>query len=122
MYLKRLDKVQVVRGKSADKGKIGEIKKVFRDENRVIVEGVNKIKKHVKPSSNGNQGGVVEMEAPIDASNVMLLDPKTNKPTRIKIEIQEVKKDGKPVIDEKGKPLTKKIRIAKKSGEPIDKA
>lgn len=121
MYLKRLDKVQVVRGKSADKGKVGAIKKIYKRENRIVVEGVNMVKKHVKPSSTGNQGGVVEMEAPIDASNVMLLDPKTNKPTRIRTEIQEVKKDGKPVIDEKGKPVTKKVRVAKKSGEPIDK-
>ena len=105
MYLKRLDKVQVVRGKSVDKGKVGTIKQVFRSQNRVIVEGVNMVKKHLKPSSTGNQGGVVEQEAPIDASNVMLLDPKTNKPTRVGFEIR----DGK------------KIRIAKKSGEPIDK-
>ncbi|BDR59528.1 50S ribosomal protein L24 [Xylocopilactobacillus apicola] len=104
MYLKRLDKVQVVRGKSADKGKIGTIEKVLIKENRVIVKGVNMVKKHLKPSSTGSQGGVIETEAPIDASNVMLLDPKTNKPTRIKMEIR----DGK------------KIRIAKKSGEPID--
>lgn len=106
MYLKRLDKVQVVRGKSVDKGKVGTIKKVLTKENRVIVEGVNMVKKHLKPSATGTQGGVIEMEAPIDASNVMLLDPKTNKPTRIGYEVR----DGK------------KIRIAKKSGEPIDKA
>ncbi|BDR57260.1 50S ribosomal protein L24 [Xylocopilactobacillus apis] len=106
MYLKKLDKVQVVRGKSVDKGKVGTIKKVFRDKNRVIVEGVNMVKKHVKPNNTDTQGGVIETEAPIDASNVMLLDPKTNKPTRIGIEVR----DGK------------KIRIAKKSGEAIDKA
>lgn len=105
MYLKRLDKVQVVRGKSADKGKVGAIKKVFIDDNKIIVEGVNLVKKHQKPNNENAQGGVIEMEAPIDASNVMLLDPKTNKPTRVGFEVR----DGK------------KVRIAKKSGEPIDK-
>ena len=96
MKLKTGDKVVVIAGK--DKGKEGLITKVLRADNKVIVEGVNIVKKHNKP--NGADGGTItEMEAPIHASNVMIIDPKTKKPTRIGHS-----------TDKKGK----KIRIAKK--------
>ena len=72
---------------------------------KVLYNGVNLRKKHLKPKNNGGTGEIVEVEAPIHASNVMLLDPKTKKPTRVKIE-----------RDEKGK----KIRISKKSNQKID--
>ena len=99
MKLKTGDKVVVISG--SNKGKEGTIAKVLKDENRVVVSGVNLRKKHLKPKNNNGTGEIVEVEAPIHASNVMLLDPKTNKPTRVGIK-----------IDEKGN----KIRVAKKSG------
>jgi len=103
MKLKVGDKVKVIAG--ASKGKEGKIIKTLRNENRVIVEGVNIVKKHKK--GNGQEtGGILEVEAPIDASNVMLIDPKTKKVTRI-----GYKKDEK---------TNKKIRISKKSSEKID--
>lgn len=102
MNFKTGDKVIVISGK--DKGKQGKITHVLRSENRVVVEGVNIVKKHVK--GNGQTpGSINEVEAPINASNVMILDPKTNKPTRIG---HSVNKDGK------------KIRVAKKSNSSLD--
>ncbi len=86
-----------------DRGKKGKILKVFRDKDRVIVEGVNIVKKRIKPSAENPQGGIVEKEAPIHISNVMLVDPKTGEPTRIGYRFE----DGK------------KIRYAKKSGQQI---
>ena len=80
MKLKVGDKVRVIAGSS--KGKEGKITKTLRKEDRVIVEGVNIVKKHRK--GNGQEtGGILEVEAPIHVSNVMLIDPKTKKPTRI---------------------------------------
>ena len=103
MKLKVGDKVKVIAGSS--KGKEGKIIKTLRNENRVIVEGVNIVKKHKK--GNGQEtGGILEVEAPINASNVMIIDPKTKKVTRI-----GYKKDEK---------TNKKIRISKKSSEKID--
>ena len=99
--LKTGDKVVVVSG--SNKGKEGKITKIL--ENRVIVEGVNLVKKHLKPKNNNGTGEIVEVEAPIHSSNVMLIDPKTKKPTKVRIE-----------EDNKGK----KIRISKKSNEKID--
>ena len=102
MNFKTGDKVVVISGK--DKGKEGKIIHVLRDENRVVVEGINIVKKHVK--GNGQTAGSInEVEAPIHASNVMIVDPKTNKPTRIG---HSVNKDGK------------KIRITKKSNSSLD--
>ena len=102
MNLKTGDKVVVITGK--DKGKQGKIIKTLRAENKVIVEGINMIKKHVKPNGQ-NAGSIVDMEAPIHASNVMIVDPKTNKGTRVG-----------HTTDKKGK----KIRIARKSNENLD--
>lgn len=91
-----------MRGKQA--GSTGKVLQV-RD-GRVLVEGINKVKRHVKPNQALNvPGGIVEVERPIDISNVMLIDPKSGKPTRVKI---EVKSDGK------------RVRIAKKSGVEIN--
>ncbi|ASI34139.1 MULTISPECIES: 50S ribosomal protein L24 [Exiguobacterium] len=103
MHVKKGDKVQVMTGK--DKGKQGVILTAMPKKDRVIVEGVNMIKKHTKPSQLNPQGGIVEKEAPIHVSNVMLIDPKTGTPTRV----------GFTVVD------GKKVRIAKKSGEALDK-
>ena len=101
MNLKVGDKVVVIAG--ANKGKEGKITKTLAKENRVIVEGVNVVKKHKK--GNGQEsGGILEVEAPIHASNVMIIDPKTKKRSRIG---HTIEKD-------------KKVRVAKKSGEKID--
>ncbi len=101
MKLKTGDKVMVIAG--VNKGKEGKIISVLGD--KVVVEGVNVRKKHLKPKYNGGNGEIREVEAPIHISNVMLIDPKTKKPSRIKFEFD---KDGK------------KIRISKKSNEKID--
>ena len=101
MKLKTGDKVVVVAG--SNKGKEGKITKIL--DSKVIVEGVNMVKKHLKPKNNNGTGEIVEVEAPIHASNVMLVDPKTKKPTKVRVE-----------KDSKGK----KIRISKKSNEKID--
>ena len=101
MKLKKGEKVVVIAG--SNKGKEGTITKVL--DEKVIIEGVNLRKKHLKPKNNNGTGEIIEQEAPIHASNVMIIDPKTKKPTKIK-----------KVIDEKGK----KIRISKKSNEKID--
>jgi large subunit ribosomal protein L24 len=103
MHVKKGDKVQVISGK--DKGKQGVILAAFPKKNRVLVEGVNIVKKHVKPSQANPQGGIISQEAPIHVSNVMPLDPKTGLPTRI----------GYKVVD------GKKVRYAKRSGEILDK-
>ena len=102
MNFKVGDTVVVIAGSS--KGKEGKITKVLRSENKVIVEGCNIVKKHNKGNAQ-QTGGILEVEAPIHASNVMILDPKTKKPTRIGHTIDK---------------NNKKIRVAKKSGEKID--
>ena len=101
MRVKREDTVVVIAGK--DKGKTGKVVKVFPKTNKVIVEGVNVITKHQKPSAINPQGGIVNKEASIHISNVMPLDPETGKGTRVRFEM----KDGK------------KVRIAVKSGKEI---
>ena len=101
MNLIKGDKVIVIAGK--DKGKTGTIQKVDPKTNRVVVEGVNLRKKHKKPTQATPEGSIVEIYAPIDASNVMLVDPKTKKPTRV----------GHKVV--KGK----KVRVALKSGTEL---
>ena len=103
MHVKKGDKVKVITGK--DKGKEGVILAALPKQDRVLVEGVNIVKKHRKGNGQ-DSGGIMEIEAPIHASNVMLLDPKTKKPTRVGI-----------TIDEKN---NKKIRISKKSNEKFD--
>lgn len=102
MNFKTGDKVVVIAGK--DKGKEGKILSVLRKENRVVVENVNMVKKHVK--GNGQTAGSInEVESSIHASNVMIIDPKTKKPTRIG---HSTNKDGK------------KIRVSKKSNSSLD--
>lgn len=103
MNFKVGDKVVVIAGK--DKGKEGKIIKTSKLTNKVVVEGVNMVTKHVKPNAQNEQGGIIKVEAPIHASNVMMIDPKTKKRTRIAHE-----------IDENGK----KHRISVKSKERLD--
>jgi large subunit ribosomal protein L24 len=85
--LQRGDTVVVISGKY--KGKQGRIKKVLLDDDKVIIEGINLVKRHMRPNQRNQQGGIVEKEAPLWASKVMPLDPKTKKPTRVKIKVDE---------------------------------
>ena len=103
MHVKTGDKVMVITGK--DKGKTGVILASFPKKNRVLVEGVNIVKKHSKPSQMNPQGGIINQEAPIHVSNVMPIDPKTGEPTRVGIKVEN----------------GNKVRYAKKSGEVLDK-
>ena len=103
MNFKVGDEVVVITG--SDKGKKGKIIKTLKAENKVVVEGVHIVKKHQRPTGQ-ETGGIIEREAPIHASNVMIVDPKTKKRTRI----------GHTTDTKTGK----KIRIAKKSNEKID--
>jgi large subunit ribosomal protein L24 len=112
MKLKKGDKVVVIAG--ADKGKQGTISRISTKSDRLTLdgEGLSKIKKHLKPSQSNPDGGIVQLEKPIHVSNVMLLDPKTKKPTRIgyKTVTKKVKKQD----------VTSVVRFAKKSGEAIE--
>lgn len=94
MFVKSGDKVRVISGK--DKGKEGTIKTTFAKENRVIVEGVNMIKKHQKPSNAYPQGGVIDTEAPIQASNVMLIDSSTNEQPALDLRLLMAKRFALP--------------------------
>lgn len=103
MHVKKGDTVKVISGK--DKGKTGVVLTATPKNERVLVEGVNIVKKHTKPNQANPQGGIVSQEAAIHVSNVMLLDPKSGEPTRVGYKVE----DGK------------KVRVAKKSGEILDK-
>lgn len=106
MRIKKGDQVEVIAGNY--KGVRGEVLRVELATNRVVVKGVNLVKKHQRPQPGGRsrtQGGIIEFEAPISASNVMLIDPESNKPTRVSVR-----------RDENGK----RIRYAKRSGAEID--
>lgn len=100
--IKKGDLVVVISGK--DKGKQGKVARVLVEDGKVIVEGINLVKRHTKPNPRNQQGGIVEKEAPIFASKVMPVDPKTGKGTRVRMK-----------TDDKGR----KIRIAVKSGEEL---
>lgn len=102
MNLKVGDQVVVIAGK--DRGKEGKIIKTLKNDNKVVVEGINVIHKHVKPNGQ-SAGSIIDVEAPIHASNVMIVDPKTKKRTRIG-----------HTVDKKGN----KVRIAKKSNSNLD--
>lgn len=107
MKIRKNDNVVVIAGN--DRGKTGKVLKVFPKNSRIIIEGINLRKRHTKPNQKNPQGGILEKEAPIHVSNVMILDPTNNEPTRIGSQI---------ILDEKtGK---KKIaRVSKATGEMI---
>ncbi len=88
--IRKGDLVEVISGK--DKGKQGKILELLIKKERVLVEGVNRVKRHTKPSQKSPQGGIIEKNAPIHVSNVLLVDPKTNKGGRVKITIKGDKK------------------------------
>ena len=102
LKIKKGDKVVVITGK--DKGKTGEVLRVQPKDARVVVQGVNMVKRHTKPAM-GNPGGIVEKEGTIHVSNVAHIDPKSDKPTRVGYKELE---DGR------------KVRYAKRSGEVLD--
>jgi large subunit ribosomal protein L24 len=81
MYIRKDDTVQVLTGD--DKGKRGRVLRVLRADNKVVVEGVNRVYKHLKPSQRNPQGGRLSKEMPVNVSNVALIDPQTNRPTRV---------------------------------------
>ena len=99
--IRKGDEVQVISGK--DKGKRGKVLEVLPKEERVVVEGLNMVKRHTKPRPPKVQGGVIERPAPIHWSNVALLDPADKQPTRVRFQVV----DGKPV------------RVAARSGQKI---
>jgi large subunit ribosomal protein L24 len=112
--IKKGDTVQVISGPKENKGKTGKVITVFPETQRVLVEGINRIKKHTKvgQSNRGTKtGGIVTQEAPIHISNVMLVDPETKKPTRVGIRTETVDRDGRT--------KTVRIRVAKRSGKDI---
>lgn len=100
--IKKGDRVAVITGR--DKGKTGEVLRVLRKNNRVLVQGVNMVKRHQGPTQ-VSAGGIMEKEAPVHISNVALIDPKSDRPTRVGYRIE---KDGR------------KVRIARRSGEAIE--
>lgn len=100
MKLKKGDKVNVIAGK--DKGKSGKILQVLREKSRVVVEGINIVKRHQKPTSTNQTGGILEKEAPIHISNVKMVEGNKEKT------VKETKK------------VEKKVRVSKKSNEKID--
>ncbi len=103
LKIRKGDRVKVITGRS--KGKVGDVLRVLPEENRVVVSGVNVIKRHTKPSRT-ESGGIIEREAAIHVSNVALLDPKSDKPTKVGFKFLE---DGR------------KVRFARASGETIDR-
>ncbi len=105
MKIRKGDVVQVISG--ASKGKQGTVLRVEPEKNRVVIEGLNLRKRHMKPSQTNPEGGIVEFEAPIHASNVMLLDPASGEPTRLRSQVGE---DGR------------RERVAAKSGRVIPRA
>jgi large subunit ribosomal protein L24 len=100
--IRKGDKVQVMVGR--DKGKRGEVLRVVTESGRAVVQGVAMVKRHLKPRGMGQPGGIEEKEGTINLSNLMLIDPKTDKPTRVGFKVLE---DGK------------KVRVAKASGETL---
>jgi large subunit ribosomal protein L24 len=104
-HVRKGDTVVVIAGK--ERGKRGRVLRVLPEKNRVVVERINMIKKHQRPTQKLRQGGIIEREGPIHLSNVMLVDPASDRPTRIGMRALA---DGK------------KVRLARKSGETIDKA
>ena len=107
MKIMKNDNVVVIAGNS--KGSTGKVLKVFPKLNRVIIEGVNLRKRHTKPNQAAPEGGIIEKEAPIHVSNVMLLDPKSNEATKVGTKI---------IIDDKTS-KKKRIRVSKLTGEML---
>ncbi len=118
MKIKKGDLVQVTSGRAqkngGDRGKQGKVIAVYPDSGRVLVEGINRVTKHVKAGATARgtrTGGLVHTEAPIHISNVAVVDPDTKKPTRIKIRVETVERDGRQ--------KTIRTRVAVRSGKDL---
>lgn len=105
MKIRKNDMVMVIAGNA--RGKSGKVLKVFPARERVIVEGVNLIKRHTRPNQKNPQGGIIQREAPVHVSNVMLIDPKSNKVTRVGTKVTRDETTGKK----------RRMRVAKATGE-----
>jgi large subunit ribosomal protein L24 len=118
LRIKKGDTVQVISGPAKRnggyRGETGKVIAVYADTQRVLVEGINRVKKHTKVGTSGRgskTGGIITQEAPIHISNVQLVDPESKKPTRVGVRIETVERDGR----------TKRVRVrvAKRSGKDI---
>jgi large subunit ribosomal protein L24 len=116
--IKKGDTVQLISGRAqkngGDRGKTGKVIAVYPETQRVLVEGVNRIKKHTKVGASGRgakTGGIITTEAPVHVSNVQLVDPETKKPTRVGIRVETVDRDGRS--------KTVRVRVAKRSGKDL---
>jgi len=109
--IKKGDLVVVIAGR--DRGQQGRVLEVYKDSDRLIVEGIQRVTKHIKPGTRRDQqsGGIVHVEAPIHVSNVMLVDPETKKGTRVGYRTEEVERDGRTRIQ--------RVRVAKRSGKDV---
>lgn len=109
--IKKGDLVVVIAGR--DRGQQGRVLEVNTETERLIVEGIQRVTKHVKPgtSRDNQQGGIIQVEAPIHISNVMVVDPQTKKGTRVGYRTEEVERDGRARIQ--------RVRVAKRSGKDI---
>jgi len=110
--IKKGDQVIVIAGR--DKGKTGRVLEVLKDSDRVVVEGVQRVTKHVKAGQTARgtrTGGIETVEAPIHVSNVMIVDPETKKGTRVGYRTEQVERDGRT--------RTVRVRVAKRSGKDI---
>jgi large subunit ribosomal protein L24 len=105
MKIRKNDNVMVISGNA--RGKTGKVLKVYPDRQRIIVEGVNIMKRHTRPSQKNPQGGIMQKEATIHVSNVMLIDPKTNEVTRV----------GTKVVKDATTGRKTRMRVSKSSGE-----
>lgn len=125
MKIKKGDLVQVITGRTSDadaaakrgleagdKGKQGRVLEVFPDARRILVEGVNRRTHHLKPTQAGGAGGIEQREAPIHVSNVALVDPEDNKPTKVGYRLEEMELDN-------GRTKQVRVRYAKRSGKDI---
>jgi large subunit ribosomal protein L24 len=109
--IKKGDLVVVIAGK--DRGQQGRVLEVIKGSDRIIVEGIQRVTKHIKPGTRRDQqsGGIVHVEAPIHVSNVMLVDPETKKGTRVGYRTEQVERDGRT--------RTQRVRVAKRSGKDV---
>lgn len=125
MNIKKGDLVQVIAGRSSDadkaaarglkpgdKGKQGRVLQVFPDTQRVLVEGVNRRTHHLRPTQAGGAGGIEQREAPIHVSNVALVDPEDNKPTKVGFRVETIEL-------ENGRSKQTRVRFSKRSGKDI---
>jgi large subunit ribosomal protein L24 len=116
--IKKGDTVQLISGRSqkngGDRGKTGKVIAVYPETGRVLVEGINRIKRHTKVSQTGRgakTGGIITQEAAVHVSNVQLVDPESKRPTRVGVRVETVDRDGRQ--------KTSRVRVAKRSGKDL---